>query len=229
MEWYNLAPELLLHAGNFLNDLITKNGQTVYMIMFVIIFCETGLVVTPILPGDSMIFATATLSAQADSQLNVHLIAGLLILAAFSGDVVNYSIGRYIGPKVYRKNYKLISKQRLIRARAFFKKHGVMAIVFARFIPMIRTFAPFVAGISEMKYKRFLVYNFIGGSCWVLLYAYTGYFLGNLPFVKDHFQLTLLMMFIITLIPAIVALSNTRTIKKKSRHTQKIKAKKITN
>lgn len=218
MDWIYINIGLLLHESNFLDNLIAKNGHAVYLIMFVIIFCETGLVVTPILPGDSMIFAAATLSARADSQLNVHLIAGLLILAAFSGDMVNYSIGRFIGPKVYRKNYKLISKQRLTRTRAFFKKHGVLAIVFARFIPMIRTFAPFVAGISGMKYKRFLLFNFIGGSCWVLIYAYTGYFLGNLPFVQDHFQLTLLLMLIITLIPAIYALISTKIFKKSVKH-----------
>jgi membrane-associated protein len=218
VDWIYINIGLLLHESNFLDNLIAKNGHAVYLIMFVIIFCETGLVVTPILPGDSMIFAAATLSARADSQLNVHLIAGLLILAAFSGDMVNYSIGRFIGPKVYRKNYKLISKQRLTRTRAFFKKHGVLAIVFARFIPMIRTFAPFVAGISGMKYKRFLLFNFIGGSCWVLIYAYTGYFLGNLPFVQDHFQLTLLLMLIITLIPAIYALISTKIFKKSVKH-----------
>jgi membrane-associated protein len=227
VDWLYLTSDQLLHIGNFLNDLITKNGQTVYVVMFVIIFCETGLVITPVLPGDSMIFAASALSARAGNELNVHLIALLLIIAAFSGDVVNYNIGRIIGPKVYRKNYRLINKKRLNRTKAFFKKYGSQTIVYGRFIPMIRTFVPFVAGISEMNYKRFLAYNFIGGSCWVLLYAYAGYFLGNLSFVKDHFQLTLLIMFIITLIPAIYAVLNIRILKKNVKHAQKNKSRQV--
>ncbi|MGZ3848453.1 MAG: VTT domain-containing protein, partial [Flavisolibacter sp.] len=196
----------LLFFGDHLNAWIAKYGIMVYAIMFAIIFCETGLVIAPFLPGDSMIFAAAALSAQPHSVLDVHLIALFMTLAAFAGDVLNYSIGRYIGPKAYRKNYKLISKKRIDQTRAFFKEHGVHTIIYARFIPFIRTFAPFLAGVSLMPYPRFMKFNFIGGLSWVLLFAYGGYFFGNLPFVKEHLRLTLLITFVVTLVPAIYSI-----------------------
>ncbi|HWJ28884.1 MAG TPA: VTT domain-containing protein [Flavisolibacter sp.] len=214
MDWLSQTSDLLLFIGDNVHELIARYGHMVYAIMFLIIFCETGLVITPVLPGDSMIFAAAALSAHKNIELNVHVLAALMILAAFSGDVVNYRIGRYIGPKVYKKNYRLISKNRLNRTKAFFKKYGTHTIVYARFIPVIRTFAPFVAGISEMKYSRFLLYNFTGGFCWVAIYAYGGYFLGNIPFVQQHFRLTVLALFLITLIPAVYAVLKVRIWKK---------------
>ena len=197
--------DLLFVFGVDVGELLAKYGAWAYAIMFLIIFCETGLVITPVLPGDSMIFAAATLSAREDTELNVHLIVLLLTLAAFSGDVVNYTIGRYLGPKMYERNYRTINRHRLNQTKEYFRKHGVRTIIYARFIPVIRTFAPFVAGVSEMNYKRFMLFNFIGGLSWVAIYAYSGYFLGNIPFVRDNFEMTVLVVLIATLLPAIYA------------------------
>ena len=147
--------------------------------------------------------------------LNVHLITVLMIAAAFSGDTVNYLIGSYIGRKAFHKDYKLLNRQNLNRSRQFYKEHGKRTIMYARFIPVIRTFAPFVAGISEMDYKTFMKYNLAGGFIWVVLYAYAGYFFGNVPFVKKHFELTVLGILVITLIPAIVAVMKAKAGKKK--------------
>lgn len=208
---------LLFLFGVNIDELIAKYGVWVYAIMFIIIFCETGLVVTPVLPGDSMIFAAATLSAREGSVLNVHLIFILMTLAAFGGDVVNYFIGHFIGPKVYRKNYKWINRKRLQQAKNYYKKYGVRTVVYARYIPVIRTFAPFVAGVSEMDYKRFLLFNFIGGVSWVAIYAYGGYFLGNIPFVKKHFETTVFIVLFVTLVPAVIALAKTKFWKKNRR------------
>ena len=188
-----------------------------YGIMFAIIFCETGLVITPLLPGDSMIFAAAALSADKESDLNVHLIAALMILAAFSGDVLNFFVGKWIGPKVYRKNFKLINQDRLKKAKSFFRKYGKRTIIYARFIPFIRTFAPFVAGVSEMETKQFMKFNFIGGLVWVVLYAYAGYFFGNIPFVKEHFEVTVLSILVITLIPAAITTGKVVYSKRKTK------------
>jgi membrane-associated protein len=200
--------------GIHLEEWISSYGIWVYAIMFVFIFCETGLVITPILPGDSMIFAAAALSAREHSVLNVYLIALLMTLAAFSGDLVNYSIGKFIGPKVYRKNFRIISRQRLDVTRKYFRKHGVRTIVYARFIPVIRTFAPFVAGVSEMDYKRFMSFNFLGGLSWVCIYAFGGYFLGNVKFVQEHFETSILLMLVITLLPVFYGFWRSRVKKK---------------
>ncbi|HWI93314.1 MAG TPA: VTT domain-containing protein [Flavisolibacter sp.] len=198
--------DLLFVFGIDVGELLAKYGIWVYAIMFLIIFCETGLVITPILPGDSMIFAAATLSAREDSVLDVHLIVLLLTLAAFGGDVINYTIGSYVGPRVYKKNYRAINQHRLNQTKEYFRKHGIRTIIYARFIPVIRTFAPFVAGVSEMNYKQFIMFNFVGGFSWVAIYAYSGYFLGNIPFVRENFEMTVLVVLIATLLPAIYAL-----------------------
>ena len=208
--------DLLFLFGINLKQLIAEYGDAVYVIMFVIIFCETGLVVTPFLPGDSMIFAAAALAAQGHSALNVHFIVILMILAAFGGDVLNYFIGRRLGPTVYERNYRFLNRKRLLRTKSFFERYGIRTIVVARFIPVIRTFAPFVAGVSEMNYQRFLRFNFIGGFLWVTIYAYSGYLLGTLSFVKKHLELTVLLMLVMTLLPAVYSLLTTKFWKKKN-------------
>ncbi|MFL5741577.1 MAG: VTT domain-containing protein [Flavisolibacter sp.] len=203
MAYLHMNQQFLFLFGIHVEEWISHYGVWVYAIMFLFIFCETGLVVTPVLPGDSMIFAAATLSAREQTVLNVHLIALLMTLAAFSGDVVNYSIGKFLGPKVYRKNFRIINRARLDNTRRYFRKHGVRTIVYARFVPLIRTFAPFVAGVSEMDYKRFMFFNFLGGLSWVCIYAYGGYFLGNIKFVKEHFETTVLIVLVLTLLPVV--------------------------
>ena len=197
---------LLFIFGTDIGEILAKYGAWSYAIMFVIIFFEAGVVLTPFLPGDSMIFAAATLSVRADSALNVHLIVLFITLAAFTGYLLNYNVGSYIGPKVYKKNYKVISQQRLKQTKDYFAKHGVRTIIYARFIPIIRTLAPFVAGVSEMNYRRFTLFNFLGGLAWVAIYAYSGYFLGNIPLIKNHFEMTVLIVLVATLLPAIYAL-----------------------
>ena len=209
-------PDLLFLSGLNIDELLAKYGLWIYAIMFLIIFCETGLVITPFLPGDSMIFAAATLSARTDSVLNIHLIVLLMTLAAFSGDVVNYSIGSYVGPKVYEKNHRIVNRDRLNKTKNYFKKHGVRTIIYARFIPVVRTFAPFVAGVGEMSYKRFMLFNFIGGLSWVAIYSYAGYFLGNIPFVKEHFEMTVLTVLFVTLLPVVFAIIKNKVPKNNS-------------
>jgi membrane-associated protein len=206
--------DLLFIFGTDIGEMLAGYGVWAYVIMFVIIFCEAGLVIVPFLPGDSMIFAAATLSVRQDSVLNVHLIVLLLSLAAFTGYILNYAIGSYIGPRVFKRNYRIISRQRLNQTRDYFKQHGARTIIYARFIPVVRTFAPFVAGVSEMQYKRFVLFNFLGGLAWVAIYAYSGYFLGNIPFVKNHFEMTILVVLIATLLPAAYAVLK-QTRKKK--------------
>lgn len=210
-------PDLLFSFGINVDELLAKYGTWIYAIMFLIIFCETGLVITPFLPGDSMIFAAATLSAREDSLLNVHFIVLLMTLAAFSGDVVNYSIGSYVGPKVYEKNHRVINRDRLKRTKSYFQKYGVRTIIYARFIPVVRTFAPFVAGVGEMSYRRFMLFNFVGGFSWVAIYSYSGYFLGNIPFVKENFEATVLTVLFVTLLPVVVAVIKNRGRKNNSK------------
>jgi membrane-associated protein len=200
------SQNLLFIFGTDIGEILAGYGVWAYAIMFVIIFCEAGLVITPFLPGDSMIFAAATLSVRADSVLNVHLIVLIITLAAFTGYILNYTIGSYVGPRVYKRNYRVISRQRLNQTKEYFEKHGVRTIIYARFIPIIRTFAPFVAGVSEMRYKRFMLFNFLGGLAWVAIYAYSGFFLGNIPFVKNNFEITVLVVLIATLLPALYAI-----------------------
>ncbi len=195
----------VLHIDNFLEVWIYDYQNWTYLILFVIIFCETGLVVTPFLPGDSLIFAAGAFAAKESHPLNIAIIVLLLIPAAFSGDNSNYFIGRFLGLKVYEKNYKLIKKEYLNKTHAFYEKHGGKALIIARFMPIIRTFAPFVAGVGTMKYLRFISFSIIGNILWVNLFAFGGFFFGNINYVKTHFTLVILGIIIISLLPVITA------------------------
>ncbi|MBA4420320.1 MAG: DedA family protein [Anaerolinea sp.] len=203
MEIITYLIDLILHMDTHLAELITKYDTWTYLILFLVIFMETGLVVTPFLPGDSLLFAAGALAALDRSPLNVVLLWFLLFIAAIVGDTVNYSIGKFVGPKAFTSNSKLLKKEYLDRTHAFYQKHGGVTIFLARFIPIIRTFAPFVAGIGEMRYSYFISYNIIGGLVWTLLFIFLGYFFGNLPFVQDHFSLVVIAIIIISLIPAV--------------------------
>lgn len=205
MDLINWFIDFVLHIDQHLIELLAQYGTAVILIIALIIFCETGLVVTPILPGDSMIFAFGAIAAQSATQLNVHLSAAIFVTAAFLGNLANYSIGRYIGPVVYEKNYKLIKREYLDRTRKFFDKYGAMTIIYTRFAPILRTFAPFIAGVGQMRYGKFMVYNFIGGLLWVLAFIYAGYFFGNIPFVKENFKWIVLGIILVSLVPAIYA------------------------
>jgi len=195
--------EIILHLDRHLLDLCTQYGAWVYAILFVIVFCETGLVVTPFLPGDSLLFAVGSLAAINALDLTTSIV--LLIAAAILGDTVNYWIGDYVGPKVFHKeNSRFLNKEYLIRTHQFYEKHGGKTIIIARFLPIIRTFAPFVAGIGSMTYKRFLMFNVVGGALWVLLFVPAGYFFGSVPFVKNNFSLVILALVLIPGIPSVV-------------------------
>jgi membrane-associated protein len=196
--------DLILHLDVHLTELITQFGAFTYLILFLVIFLETGLVVTPFLPGDSLIFAAGALAALSGSPLNIVLLWVLLALAAVLGDTANYSIGKFIGPKAFTSESRLLKHEYLEPAQAFYRKHGRITIFLARFIPIIRTFAPFVAGIGEMPYGYFISYNIFGGILWTALFTFGGYFFGNLSFVKEHFSLVVIAIIIISVIPAVV-------------------------
>ena len=205
----HLIHELLnfiLHIDVFLEGWINTYQNWTYLILFIIIFCETGFVVTPFLPGDSLLFAAGAFAAKESHPLNIAIIVILLIIAAFSGDNSNYFIGRFLGMKVYEKDYKLIKKEYLNKTHAFYERHGGKALIIARFMPIIRTFAPFVAGVGTMKYPRFFSFSIIGNLLWVNLFAFGGYFFGNISYVRNHFTLVILGIIIISLLPVIVTL-----------------------
>lgn len=193
--------DIFLHLDKNLAVVISQYGELTYGLLFLIIFMETGFVVTPFLPGDSLLFAAGALSAT--SSLNVFLVWLLLMAAAILGDTVNYWIGHFIGPKVFERESRLIKKEHLIKTQKFYDKYGGHAIILARFVPIVRTFAPFVAGIAKMSYPHFISYNVIGGIVWVSLFTWSGYFFGNLPFVKTNFHYVVLAIIVLSITPII--------------------------
>jgi len=196
--------DLFLHLDTHLSAITSEYGLLTYLLLFVIVFCETGLVITPFLPGDSLIFATGALAAT--GSLDLFTILVVLCIAAIAGDTVNYQIGHLLRDKVAnRENIRFIKQEHLDRTHSFFEKHGVKTIIIARFVPIIRTFAPFVAGIGIMPYSTFISYNVIGGVAWVVSFLLGGYFFGNLPVVKDNFSFVILGIIIVSLLPGIIA------------------------
>ncbi|HSB48913.1 MAG TPA: DedA family protein [Burkholderiales bacterium] len=202
MELFTSLVDIVLHLDRHLQWLVATYGAWIYAILFLVIFCETGLVVTPFLPGDSLLFAAGTVAAVGG--LDVHLLVVLLIVAAILGDSVNYAIGSYVGPRVFHyENSFWLNRRHLDRAHAFYERHGGKTIVIARFVPIIRTYAPFVAGIGTMSYRRFLAYNVSGAALWVVSLAYAGYFFGNLPVVKENLTLVLIGIIILSILPMV--------------------------
>lgn len=195
--------DFILHVDRHLTEFAAAYGVWIYALLFLIVFVETGLVVMPLLPGDSLLFAAGALAAA--GEMNPFLLTGLLILAAVLGDSCNYAIGRFIGPRVYDMDSRWIRRDHLQKTHAFYEKYGGQTIIIARFIPIIRTFAPFVAGVGAMSYARFMAFNVVGGVLWVTSCVWLGYGLGNLPFVKEHFSAILLLIIFISISPAIVA------------------------
>jgi membrane-associated protein len=203
MEQLKYFFDLFMHLDKHLSVVIQTYGVWTYSILFVIVFCETGLVVTPILPGDSLLFAAGAFAAT--GSLNVAVLFGLLAAAAILGDTVNYQIGHLIGPKVFhREDSRFLKKEYLERTHKFYEKYGGKTIIIARFVPIIRTFAPFVAGVGAMTYSRFIVYNVIGGIAWVILFVFGGYYFGNLPLVKKNFSLVILAIIVISVMPGVI-------------------------
>jgi membrane-associated protein len=203
MELLKKLFDFVMHLDIHLRALIQTYGLWTYLILFVVIFCETGLVVTPFLPGDSLIFAAGTFAAA--KTLNVWALFLILCAAAVIGDTVNYWIGKIVGPKVFhREKTRFFKKEYLDRTHEFYEKYGAETIIIARFVPIIRTFAPFVAGIGKMSYGKFLSYNVIGGVGWVAIFTFGGYFFGNIPFVKKNFSIVIIAIILISLVPAVL-------------------------
>jgi membrane-associated protein len=203
MDYLKIFMDLFLHLDTHLNAITSEYGILTYLLLFIIVFCETGLVVTPFLPGDSLIFATGALAAS--GSLNLPTLFILLCLAAILGDTVNYQIGHLLRDKIAnREDIRFVKKEHLDRTSVFFEKYGAKTIVIARFAPIIRTFAPFVAGVGIMPYSKFISYNVIGGVAWVFTFLIGGYFFGNLPIVKENFSLVILGIIFISLLPGIV-------------------------
>ncbi len=205
MELIGKLFDFIMHIDVHLNTLIITYQLWTYLILFVIIFCETGLVITPFLPGDSLLFATGALAATPGSPLMIHWLFLILAAAAVIGDTVNYWIGHFVGPKIFsQKKIRFLKKEHLERTHEFYEKHGGITIVLARFIPIIRTFAPFVAGIGHMSYWRFIVYNVCGGIAWVAIFVFGGYFFGNLPMVRRNFTVVIIAIIFISILPGVI-------------------------
>jgi membrane-associated protein len=205
MSLIHRALDLFLHLDRHLNDFATAHGVGVYVLLAVIVFCETGLVVWPFLPGDSLLFAVGALAAAAGSPISLPLVIVLLCASANCGDLVNYFIGRHLGPAVFnRESSWVLNKRHLDEAHRFYEKHGRKTIILARFVPIIRTFAPFVAGIGQMPFGRFIGFSISGGILWVVLLSLAGYYFNQIEFVRTHFQLVVLAIVAISLIPAVI-------------------------
>ncbi|MBQ7907888.1 MAG: DedA family protein [Elusimicrobiaceae bacterium] len=204
MELFSQVIDIFLHLDTHLNAWAAMMGPWLYVVLFAVIFCETGLVVTPFLPGDSLLFASGALAAMEGSPINLGVLIPAIFVAAVLGDTVNYEIGKWLGPKVFnRKDSWLLNQDHLRKAHAFYEKYGGKTIILARFIPIIRTFAPFVAGIGKMTYLHFISYNVIGGLVWVLLFVCGGYWFADLPLVQNHFHYVIVAIIVISVLPAI--------------------------
>jgi membrane-associated protein len=200
MELLTFLFDLFLHLDEYMADIISQYGTWTYALLFAVVFMETGFVVTPFLPGDSLLFAAGTFASPVMGEaLNIYLMVGLLIVAAILGDTVNYWIGHYVGERAYGSRW--VKKEYLDRTHAFFEKHGGKTIFLARFVPIIRTFAPFVAGVGKMSYGYFISYNFIGAFVWVPLFSFAGYYFGTIPFVQRNFELVIIAIILVSLIP----------------------------
>lgn len=207
--------DFILHLDIHLLPLVSQYGNLIYFLLFIIIFGETGLVIMPFLPGDSLLFVAGSLAAQ--GSLNIVILLVILFVGAVLGDTMNFWIGHYIGPKVFENTrFTLINKKYLLKAQDFYNRKGAIVIVLARFIPIIRTFAPFVAGVSKMDYKKFIIYNMIGGGLWVALMTLAGFFFGSIPIIKEHFSLVTIAIIIISLIPVAKSIIQMKLTKLKS-------------
>lgn len=214
MDLLHQAVDIFLHLDKHLDDVCRNYGTWTYAILLAIIFCETGLVVTPFLPGDSLLFAAGAMSAK--GSLDPWLLFLLLSVAAVVGDGVNYAIGKFLGPKVLKNpNSRIFKKEYLDKTHAFYEKYGGKTIIIARFVPIVRTFAPFVAGVGTMTYSRFFAYNVIGGVAWVAICLFAGYFFGNLEFVKKNFELVILAIIFISVLPMAIEFYRARSAKKR--------------
>src|SRR5689334_1016657 len=202
--------DFVLHIDQHLIEIVRDYQSWTYLILFLIIFAETGLVVTPILPGDSLLFATGAIVAKPESGLSITVMCGLLIIAAILGDLVNYHIGKFIGVKAFSGKSRFLKQEYLLKTHAFYEKHGGKTIIYARFIPIIRTFAPFVAGVGTMSYGKFASFNVVGGIAWVTSFLLLGYFFGGLPVIKDNFTYVIFLIILVSILPPIIEVWRSR-------------------
>ena len=218
MEFILKLIDIFIHLDEYLGEVIRNYGTWTYLLLFGVIFLETGVVVTPFLPGDSLIFAAGTFAGMGD--LNVWVLWVLLCVAAVAGDTANYWIGHAVGPKAFTGQVRFLKKEYLERTHAFYEKHGGKTIILARFIPIIRTFAPFVAGVGSMTYGHFIAYNVVGGIAWVTLFLFGGYFFGGLKFVQDNFSFVVIAIILISVLPGVYEF-----FKERLRHSKEVAAK----
>jgi membrane-associated protein len=202
MEIINFFIDFILHLDQHLNDIIQNYGLWTYLILFVIIFLETGFVIMPFLPGDSLLFAAGTFSAI--GSLNVWLLWLIVFIAAVLGDTVNYWVGNKVGPRVFDQDIRFLKREYLEKTQHFYEKHGGKTIILARFVPIVRTFAPFVAGVGTMNYGRFFTYNILGAFLWATIFIFLGYFFGNIPFIQSNFELTIFAIILISIVPMVI-------------------------
>lgn len=218
MEIINGLIDFILHIDVHLAALVAEYGLWIYAILFVVIFCETGLVVTPFLPGDSLLFVAGALAAIGSNHIDVNLLAGAMIVAAVLGDASNYLIGKYFSGRLFRNpDSRIFKRSYLEKTSHFYEKHGGKTIIMARFIPIVRTFAPFVAGMGQMRYMRFFAYNVTGGILWVAVFIYAGYFFGELGFVKKNLSMLILAIIVISILPAVIEVIRQKRKAKKAR------------
>ncbi|ADO10307.1 MULTISPECIES: DedA family protein [Pantoea] len=205
MEFLHFLVDFILHIDVHLAELVAQYGIWIYAILFLILFCETGLVVTPFLPGDSLLFVAGALAALPGNDLNVHVMAALLVVAAVLGDAVNYTIGRLFGERLFSNpNSKIFRRSHLDKTHAFYARHGGKTIILARFVPIVRTFAPFVAGMGHMSYRHFALFNVTGALLWVLLFSYAGYLFGDLPVVQENLKLLIVGIILVSILPGVI-------------------------
>lgn len=203
--WFSHIFSFIFHLDVHLNEWIGMLGPSIYLLLFAIVFCETGLVITPFLPGDSLLFALGALSAGENAALDIKILLVTLIVAGILGDAVNYAFGKYLGPKVFKKDDSLFfNKSHLLRTQSFYERYGGKTIIMARFLPIVRTFAPFVAGIGRMSYRKFAAFNVVGAVLWVSSFLIAGHYFGNLPGVKKNFHLVIFAIIIISAIPPVI-------------------------
>jgi len=216
LEFIKHLIDFILHIDKHLEAIIAQYQGWTYAILFVIIFAETGFVVTPFLPGDSLLFAAGALIAGGNTGLDIYFLGLILIVAAFTGNSLNYALGNYLGPKVFKPENKILKLDYYLQTKAFFDKHGGKAVIFSRFMPIIRTIAPFVAGVGRMPFARYSLYNIIGGASWIILFLFAGYELGNIPFLKAHISLLGIVIILLSVVPPIIAAIRSKGKKKQA-------------
>ncbi|MES2062669.1 MAG: DedA family protein [Bacteroidota bacterium] len=215
MEFIHTIIDFILHIDKHLVQITSEYQGWTYLILFIIIFAETGFVVTPFLPGDSLLFAAGALIAGGKSGLDIYLLTVILIIAAISGNTVNYLLGKFLGARVFKEENKILKLSYYLQTKAFFDKHGGKAVIFSRYVPIIRTVAPFVAGVGHMPFTRYSLYNVIGGVSWIFIFLFCGFWFGKVPFIEKNFSLVAIIIILVSIIPPVFAIVKSKLGKKK--------------